>query len=708
MWKFLIRLTSITFIAICCSTNSFRTIPDLSERQAIRSLSSIELQKKVESKESTPYSEYQARYILAMQLRSTDLNTACDEFSSLANDTAFWAKNLAKIRKFESCPDGHLIPSELDEIRNEPWYYLEYLKIAQKKSIAIQDFESEMRLSYELSLANGNKKDKITLLQRAIQLSKLLKKSTDEVLYTAHLQKIAPRFITSPKQEQYLAVADDLRNSREFKKAIFYYQKVTNSKKASFLDRHKAFDGIAKTYKLQGAKKEYLSSLSKLNNFVNSEWKKKPKDAFLLQKLEESYILTARAQWTEQQVKETQKTLNDLEKKLKNKKGLEQVFWIRGRIEEEAERLDKALDWYSKALLEKNILPTLLESITWQKAWISRKLGKHQEAKETLFVLKESSLTPFSKSKFSYWLAKEFETMGDKDLAKKELEEVIKNDPFSYYALISYRDLNRTIKLDDFKSPPSQDGELLDNPNVSFDGVLFTWLVDVEESEIARSLLEKYISKYPDQKRLYLNFLAMVGMYNHIYGELTNMEMEKRNLFIKENLDYFFPRSFLYDFQNAAQQSGADINILLSITRQESGFDPYARSFADAFGLMQILPEVAQVYAPKLGLDYKTPEDLYNPKINVPIGAAFIQNLFSRFNNSFIPSIASYNASEAAVRNWIKVRYKGQSVEFIEEIPYEETKGYIKLVMRNYVFYSLIQSQNGELVFPEALLNIEL
>ncbi len=264
------------------------------------------------------------------------------------------------------------------------------------------------------------------------------------------------------------------------------------------------------------------------------------------------------------------------------------------------------------------------------------------------------------------------------------------------------KNLNKRIKLSDFTATPTP--PVID---ASFDENLFLWLVDVNEVEIARGYLEKYLMQNPSQTTQLLSHMAQVGLFNRMYTELGSMDFDARNKFIREHLEFFFPRSYKTDYEIAAQQTGADESLLMAITRQESGFDPYSRSPADAFGLMQLLPEVAEIYAKKLGLTYNTAEDLYNPGLNIPIGANLIMNQLDKFNGAFIPSIASYNASEVAVRNWIKSRYKGDPVVFIEEVPYEETKAYIKLVMRNNVFYKLLNSQKLEIDFPVDLMVVE-
>ena len=135
--------------------------------------------------------------------------------------------------------------------------------------------------------------------------------------------------------------------------------------------------------------------------------------------------------------------------------------------------------------------------------------------------------------------------------------------------------------------------------------------------------------------------------------------------------------------------------------RQESAFNPKARSHADAFGLMQLIPEMAKRAARYANIRFKRHRELYDPETNIMLGSAFLKNLLGKNNNNFLVTVASYNASEKAIKNWVRTRYTGDPLEFIEDIPYSETQGYIKLVLRNLVFYQRLNSDGKAIYFPE-------
>ena len=118
---------------------------------------------------------------------------------------------------------------------------------------------------------------------------------------------------------------------------------------------------------------------------------------------------------------------------------------------------------------------------------------------------------------------------------------------------------------------------------------------------------------------------------------------------------------------------------------------------------MQITPENAKRLAKKFSIPYKKTRDLYNPRINFALGSALLKDLQERFNQQFIFYIAAYNANNKSVKRWSEERYDGDAFKFIELIPYNETKKYVMLVLRNYINYKRV-TNNKPFYFPRDIL----
>jgi soluble lytic murein transglycosylase len=132
----------------------------------------------------------------------------------------------------------------------------------------------------------------------------------------------------------------------------------------------------------------------------------------------------------------------------------------------------------------------------------------------------------------------------------------------------------------------------------------------------------------------------------------------------------------------------------LALIRQESLFDTHARSPATALGLMQLIPATAARVAKQLGLPAPSHEALFQPEVNVGLGTQYLKDLLQRYSNNWFKALAAYNAGEAAVDRWEKEIATDDTEEFVERIPYVETRGYVKLVLRNHRIYKrLYESQ---------------
>ena len=124
---------------------------------------------------------------------------------------------------------------------------------------------------------------------------------------------------------------------------------------------------------------------------------------------------------------------------------------------------------------------------------------------------------------------------------------------------------------------------------------------------------------------------------------------------------------------------------ILAIIRAESAFDRFARSPANARGLMQLIPTTARATAKKHGILYKRKSDLYNAEKNILLGSSYLEDLYNRFAGNFAMASAGYNAGPHRVTKWQK-RYCGNPILWIDAIPINETRRYV----RRTLFYSLI------------------
>src|SRR6267154_1245140 len=135
-----------------------------------------------------------------------------------------------------------------------------------------------------------------------------------------------------------------------------------------------------------------------------------------------------------------------------------------------------------------------------------------------------------------------------------------------------------------------------------------------------------------------------------------------------------------------AAEFGVDPLLLVAIVRQESVFDAQALSPAGARGLAQLLPGTAALTARGLDVTFY-PEWITVPDLNLHLGAAHLQELLQRFGGRVDVAAAAYNAGSSPVKRWLERPGADDPDEFVELIPYQETRGYVRAVLRNRELY---------------------
>jgi soluble lytic murein transglycosylase len=137
--------------------------------------------------------------------------------------------------------------------------------------------------------------------------------------------------------------------------------------------------------------------------------------------------------------------------------------------------------------------------------------------------------------------------------------------------------------------------------------------------------------------------------------------------------------------------------------REESALDPRALSPAGAVGLTQLMLPTAQEVARSLKLGKVSKAKLTEPSLNIRLGSRYLGTLVRRFEGSVALALAAYNAGGGAVNRWLETRRDLEIDEFVEEIPVEETRGYVKRVLRSYAAYRLLYGSPSDGVIPAVL-----
>jgi soluble lytic murein transglycosylase len=127
--------------------------------------------------------------------------------------------------------------------------------------------------------------------------------------------------------------------------------------------------------------------------------------------------------------------------------------------------------------------------------------------------------------------------------------------------------------------------------------------------------------------------------------------------------------------------------MVASLIRQESEFNPAVISYANAWGLMQLLPRVGAELARKDGIRHFDHNDLLNPNVNIRLGTQYLRQTLNKFDNKPEFAFAAYNAGDDRVVDWRSgAPFHGMD-EFVESIPFTETREYVQGIVRNEMIY---------------------
>jgi soluble lytic murein transglycosylase len=221
---------------------------------------------------------------------------------------------------------------------------------------------------------------------------------------------------------------------------------------------------------------------------------------------------------------------------------------------------------------------------------------------------------------------------------------------------------------------------------------LFDWAI--EELEEARRSAENSprinlaLARHYRMKGSNVNALLALARSYPDYSQMFPEEMGR------EEWDIFYPLTNWNDIREWSKKRGLDPFQVAGLIRQESVFDPRARSHADAYGLMQLLIPTARAVARKYGSDATVSvESLFQPAINIELGTAYMRDQMDRFGRIEYMAVA-YNAGPGRVPQW-RASLPLDMDEFVEAIPFRETRGYVQGIIRNTAQYRRLYDEDG-------------
>lgn len=324
----------------------------------------------------------------------------------------------------------------------------------------------------------------------------------------------------------------------------------------------------------------------------------------------------------------------------------------------------------------------------WRIGWIEYSARLWAQAAGTFGALARASSDPAEVGSALYWQARALERTSRAGEAADLYRRVIAEAPVSYYAWRAEQRLGEE-RFD-------QAGQVRASPLP----------LPAAPPSISRFHLERYAA------------LRQLGLVRFARDEVAALERESSDPAAREFVYYayastddypaarrvgreldipagvrervLYPLAFWPEVSQAAAGNQVDPLLVVSLIRQESLFDPQARSSADARGLMQLLPATARREAGFMGWKDDPTDRLYDPAVNVAIGVHHLRDLLDDYDGDPVKALAAYNGGTTAVDKWRRQYPELESDEFVESITYRETRDYVKRVLGNRRAYAIL------------------
>ncbi len=557
---------------------------------------------------------------------------------------------------------------------------------------------------YEALLGKGLTKEAYKVLQKIYYYYPNSKEAAGCKAKMKGLRKKNPKLVfPKPEPIMFYKRSLSLANAGRYTSAIKESKLAMSDHKLSRNLRQKHYQVQGRSYRFQ---KKYLNA----TNIYKTYLRKFPKGP----RASESLYQIARIQWNQGKLNESITTCKKLTAKGAKDKWAVKALRILGGIMENKGEPDKAILYYNE-YLKRSPKGKESEKLVWRVAWLNYLKKDYQKA----FNLLQKNLKEFGYSshwgRSLFWAARCAENLNQPKVAAEFFDKLQKTDTFGFYGHLAKRYLAEKklplpFKLEAQKAakPPVQKvskqvKKKAETPKLSTAASYH--LARVRElTAMALNYLThkelKYVYKEVDKKNLE-KVLWLGGLYYkaRVYGPLLflmhnyliKVPPAKRVELPDEFWRFYYPPAFLDTVRKVCAKYGMDPYFVISLIRQESAYNSWARSSAGAMGLMQLMPKTGKKVYKKLMRGKRFKKGLlYDPELNINLGITHLSKLIQETEGDMVKILIGYNAGRKRIGSWEK-RFKDQKgEEFIEMIPFGETKGYVKKVLRNYYNYKWI------------------
>ncbi len=314
--------------------------------------------------------------------------------------------------------------------------------------------------------------------------------------------------------------------------------------------------------------------------------------------------------------------------------------------------------------------PSDAEEAMWGMGWTYYRTSDYEKAAGILSKL----YAKYEDPKYLYWQARSTEAAG-KD-ARELYSSLSKYENNFYAGLSAAKGKVKALSLSHPKTSPEAES----GAQRQFERVDALFSLDMTREANAEL---QWISRRIETP---LMLVAIASRFQKIGDYKRAVTLVTKMPYSEKLHGFWYPLAFWDDVEKVSSKNDMDPMIALSVMREESRFDPDAKSVAGARGLMQLMPHTAYRLDKDINLGISRDSQLNEVRKNINLGVYYLKTLFREFRS--LPYVlAAYNAGEAMVRKWQQRDNHMEADEFIEEIPYSETRNYVKKVVNSFFQY---------------------
>ena len=358
---------------------------------------------------------------------------------------------------------------------------------------------------------------------------------------------------------------------------------------------------------------------------------------------------------------------------------------------------DKAIDAY-RELQQRFPKGGRASYAHWKVAWLSLRQGRTAEAKtgfeQQIGLYPTSAEVPAA----LYWRARLAEEDKDSAMARAYYQKISERFRNFYYGELARRRL-REIQADDDPQPYTlldrvpaiNAGTNITTSDPPTDNLRYQKAQVLENGALVDLAVRELQAAATEDKGNWVTAATAkiyedAGRYD---GAIQVFKRAVPNYFAvdlptlpRPYWEALFPKPYWPDLKKFSSQNALDPYLVASLIRQESEFNPGAVSRANALGLMQLLPKVGSSVARQEKLHHFSSEQLFTPEINLQLGTRYFRQMVDKFG-TFEYALAAYNAGSNRVDDWLGQGKYRDPQEFVESIPFTETREYVQAILRN-------------------------